>query len=457
MVKRGIWLVLITAALLVLVSCSSSSAGLGDQSSAEELAGSSGAAATTGAPVGLLVVQPSFGFGMYDVNPELGQAVAIEAPPGVSAIDLSNDVVLSDGAGFALGSAIREGQTSAADISVVRVDLSTGVATQLVDIGPERESDRDEAGTAFSLVAVVENQVIIRSSDFGSGEATYVVYDATTGEQRASFDEPTFRFESDSGSCSGGIANLTPLSDGTLVGTTLGRPAILDPGTGQVELLGMCGQSIGVLGDFVSEDQLGRYGVFTQGPALTQQEEDRLLGTELGPRYAMTEAWGDLWWISVATVAMDESHALVGGLVQFDPESRRIVRIHSLGTSLGVFDDCEPDVLVCESTTVERAQLRGLTDQLVIMDVNENGKVLLFDSTTAAVREVELDRGGADFTSATLLAGNPNELWIEVRRMTVTKDDETGRSSAGPSYLERLDPGTGQIDRSFAADDLFFS
>lgn len=452
------WLCLIVVALIA-AACSGGSGG----ANSEQPGGGAlvDEAVDTANPhqgaVDLLVVQPSFGFGMFAVDVERGEATAVAAPAEVSAIDLGNDVILSDGAGYALGSTVRAGQTSASDISVVRVDLATGVATQLVALGPERETDADEGGTSYSLVAVVDNRVLVRSAAFASAEGTYAAYDATTGERQSSFDEPTYSFESDAGSCSGGISDLAPLTDGRLIGATLRKPAILDPDSGEIDLLGMCGQTIGSLGDFVSADQLGRYGVFTQGPAPSPAATELMLETELGPNFGLIEAWGDLWWISVSAPILDQSHALVGGLVQFDLESRRIAAVHSLGVHLGTFEECEPGALICASRSLEQAQLRVIADQLVIMDINENGRLLLFDPATSAFRPVELDRGGTDFTSATLLAGNPDEIWVEVRRMTITQDDGTSRSAFGPTYLERVDPQTGQVNRSLAADDLFFS
>jgi len=55
------------------------------------------------------------------------------------------------------------------------------------------------------------------------------------------------------------------------------------------------------------------------------------------------------------------------------------------------------------------------------------------------------------------LAGDPDGIWLEVGRRTITRDDESGRSSFGPTYIEHFDLATNQIDLSLAAEDLFFS
>jgi len=62
---------------------------------------------------------------------------------------------------------------------------------------------------------------------------------------------------------------------------------------------------------------------------------------------------------------------------------------------------------------------------------------------------------GVDYTRADLLAGDPTEIWLKVGRFTVTKDDETGRTSSGPSYIEHFDLTTNQIDLSLPATELF--
>ena len=93
-----------------------------------------------------------------------------------------------------------------------------------------------------------------------------------------------------------------------------------------------------------------------------------------------------------------------------------------------------------------------------MVDGRENGSIFTLDPSTGTITETAIELGeGVDYTSTDLLAGDPDGIWLEVGRRTITRDDESGRSSFGPTYIEHFDLATNQIDLSLAAEDLFFS
>jgi len=404
---------------------------------------------------GLLTVQPSFGFGAYAVDAATGQAVAIPGVAAVESVDRNRDVIVSGDAAFALGSKVREGQSFAADISVVKFDYVTGQVRQLAALGFDNETDDSQERITHRLHAVAGNSVVVSAGNFVADDTTYTVYDATTGQETGSFGEPRYEWQTDSGSCSGGISDLVGLSDGRLAGVALDSPAIVDLGSGEIELMIGCDEDEPELADHVTVADLNDYAVFAEGAAFDDDGAARLLDVDLSPDHGFIEGGGDLWWISVDSRSVDDARAIVGGVVQFDLETEAVEAVHPLGVHLGAYIDCAPDGDTCELQNIAQAEMRYIDERLVIVDVNENGSVLTLDPATSAIAATELELRGVDYTDATLLSGDRTSVWIQVRRMTVTSDDENGRSAVGDSYLERIDAQTGKVTISLAGEDLF--
>ena len=411
----------------------------------------------SGPIVGLLTVQPSFGFGVFDVDLATGQATAVPGIATVETVDRNRDLVVSGDAAYSLGGKLREGQTFASDVSVVKIDYSTGQVRQLAALGFDRDTDDSQEFISYKIEAVAGDSVIVSSGAFGGDDTIFTVYDANSGEQTASYPEPRYEFTSDTGSCSDDLRNLFGLSDGRLMGTAVGSPAFVDPETGEAELLIGCDEEDPQLSEFVTAAMMTDYGVFNEGPEPTAEQLERLLMTDLNPSSGVVEGDGDLWWVQADSRQIDGVRVILGGVVQFDLESATIEAVHPLGVHLGEYTNCGPDSDLCELSTIEQAQLRYFDGRLVLVDIRENGQLLTLDPATSAITVTEIERGeGVDYTSTDLLTGDPNGIWLKVGRRTITKDDETGRSSSGPNYIEHFDVATAEIDLSLAAQELFF-
>ena len=411
----------------------------------------------SGPIVGLLTVQPSFGFGVFDVDLATGQARAVPGIASVETVDRNSDLVVSGDAAYGLGGKVREGQTFASDVSLIKIDYATGQVRQLAALGFDRDADDSQEFTSYKIEAVADDSVIVSSGAFGGDEAVFTVYDTNSGEQTASYPEPLYEFSSDTGTCSGGVANLVGLSDGRLIGSALGSPAIVDVATGEVELLIGCDEEDPQLSEFVTPAMSSDYGVFNEGPEPTDEQLERLLMTDLNPVSGFVEGDGDLWWVQADSRQVDDVQVILGGVVQFDLETATIEAVHPLGVHLGEYTDCGPDSDMCALSTIEQAQLRYFDGRLILVDIRENGQLLTLDPASNAITVTEIERGeGIDYTSIDLLGGDPNGIWLKVGRRTITKDDETGRSSSGPNYIEHFDVATSQIDLSLAAQELFF-
>lgn len=423
----------------------------------EQIDAGSGGVTEDGPVSGLITVQPSFGFGAYVVDADAGTASAIPGIAAVSSLDRSNDVLVSGNAVFTLGTRVRDGQTFASDYSIVKINYATGRASQLAVLGSDRASDDSDVALTFTIEAVTADEVVTSERNFSSGSMTYRVFDIDTGEEHSSFASLDFSFEYESGSCGGSVGNLLGLSDGTLVGEALESPAVVDPTNGEVALLVPCEQGRAVLGDFISVSEFGDYSVVNEGDVVKTHHVEQLLTTDLGIDDGFVEGDGDLWWLSVTPRAVEDLNVIVGAVVRFDLESASIASVYPLGSALGSYTDCLDGANVCEHTTLSRAQLRFIDDRLVILDRGEDGKVHTLNPADGSLTVTGIAPGVADWTEATMLAGDPEHVWLQVRRMTVLdQGDDGSRTSAAEIFLERLDPETGKIVLTLRADDIFF-
>jgi len=388
--------------------------------------------------IDLLTAQPAFGFGLFNVNGESGQATQLAAPDGVSVVGLSDGIFLAGSNGYVLGLELLDG-SAPSSVSVVRVDLTTGETSKLAEVAA---GDAVDASIDYSIAAASRQAVVVRAGAFGSNDGASPVFDATSGEQIASFAEPRYRFDSEAGSCDGGIFDLTGTTSG-LIGRALGSPAFLNPGSGEIDLLIECDEQIGSLGSFASADRISDYAAFGQGAAPTDAVLAEILQTDLAPQGAIVEGGGDLWWVVAEPYDIDNVPVIAGGLVQFDLASGQVEAVHSLGADLGRITNC-PDS--CTFQTLESAELRHLADRIVIVDVGDNGNALVVDPATGTRIAVPV-QGDAGRSKSTLVRGDRNEVWIEVARFA-QDDDEPVVS------LERLDLSTGAITLSVPVADL---
>ncbi len=416
---------------------------------------SAGGDAAVGPVDGLIIVRAGLGLGLFGIDRTSGEAVEFASDGSIGFLDRQTDFVLSDGAAFTLGFTLRDEQSFSNDVSLVKIDLETSEVSKLVDLGFDRETDDSETAFSHSIEAVLADSVVVRSGEFGEDD-TYRVYDSTTGAELNSFTAPVYEKDYDAGSCSGTVSDLVGLSDGRLVGISLSSVAIVDPATGEVELMRDCGVPSPELSDFVSMADFGDFAVFNNGDVPTDEDIDRFLGTELEVSRGFVEGDGDLWWLNISSRSSNDVRAIVGAVVQFDLATQSVEAVYQLGEFVGEYTECPDAEGVCNLQTLEQAQLRFIDGRLVMVEIGENGRVLVLDPSTGEISATPIATGdGVDFTRTDLLSGDPSGVWLEVRRMTVTKDDDTGRTASGPVYIEQFDPVTGTIGLSFAAEDLF--
>lgn len=455
---------IILAMMMLAVACGGGSADSTDESVAAGNGGDAsepsetikGGGNTAAGPIdGLITSQPSFGSALWAIDPT-GSAIELQID-GVDNVDVQHQPVLVGDVAFILGATERDGQSFSNDISVVRVDLVTGAAHSIAQLGFDQETDDSTADRiSHELVAATADQVVVKITEGFSADPAMHVYDATSGAEQGSFTLANYEWSGDSGSCSGGIGEIVGLSDGRFVGSAVDSPAFLDVTSGAIEPVITCDQDEPNLADFVALADFDTYASVRPGDAATDEDRGRILDLDLTPEGAFVEGDGALWWVNSDTRFVgDDVVGLAGAVVRFDLAAGAVSDIYPLGDLVGNYDGCPIDAEVCDTNLLVRPDLAWIDGQLVIVPEQESAAVVVLDPATSSVVSIPLPLGeGIDYTNADLLPASTQGVWIEVSRMTITKDDDSGRTASGLSYFELLDPTTGTITMSFKAEDV---
>ena len=367
---------------------------------------------------------------------------------------------------FMLTATTIEGQFSASNLGIGRVDLDTGVGTEIVQIGPERENDEDPDLIEFELIGGDATTIWVTREPFAMpDEATYLSFDSSTGDARDEFQPAPYEVTTESGgTCSGDVRNPIVLSDGTLVGVMGGWPATIDPASGEVEpLVTWCDFDTSIdLSDLIAPEELDAYTVTESGNPIPDDQALRILEV-IDPTVSngiFTEGGGSLWWVFSTNTAYTEGDesvsAHVGGIVEFDLATDAIINVWPLGDgtvkySLG--DDDGADLV--SVSVLSQADLRFLDSRLWIMDWRENAPLRVLDPAAGALTSLEIERGdGVDFTTASLISSDPHSIWLEVSRSTITSEDGESRSALGIKSLDQFDPSANTFTSSIDVSSI---
>ena len=450
--------------------------GGGTDTDAGETVGASDAATTGSEPTGTasgsdavdgaLVSLLSPDLGLYAVDRDSGEHRALSLE-GVGYTEREEQPIAAGNTAFTLSLTTLEGQSFSNEVGLVRVDLDTGEATEIAELGIDRESDDSDELTQWEVLDADDETVWLETGAFFADEGRSIVgFDAATGAQTITFDELDFEVTTDSGSiCSGTADGLLVLPDGTLITTTSGWPALLDPATGGVSMIfEWCGfDAEPTLADFVESADADEWFVTEDGSAVTAEAAERVLDfvplrmTPTNGR-GLAEGDGSIWWLfnsgtSVETGDVSVS-AYAGGVVSFDPVTGEVTAVWPLGEASATYlDDGDDDITTV--STMSSFDLRYIEGALWIMDHREDAPLRRLDPATGAITEITIEMGeGIDLTTAEMIFSDPEAIWLEVSRKVITSDDENGRSTSGTSFLERVDTATRTITVSIPITDI---
>ena len=435
-----------------------------DEADDVDSGGSDGSAPVDGAVVSLL----SPDLGLYAVDRDSGEHRALTLD-GVGWVERDTQPIAATTSAFTVSLTTLEGESYAHDLGVVRIDLDSGDAIDVAELGVDRESDESEHLTRWEVLDADDTTVWLETSAFTGEGASIVGFDATTGETTATFDDLDFEITTDEGStCSGTAEGLLVMPDGVLMTTTSGWPAELDPPTGGIEMVfDWCGFGVEpTLADFVDSADAAEWLVTEDGSAVSAEAAEavlpfvRLRAAPSGGR-GLAEGDGSIWWLFVSGTTIPDGEenvsAYTGGVVRFDPAAGAVVDVWPLGDATATYlhDEDQADDGMTTVSTMSSFDLRYLDGALWIMDHRDDAPLRRLDPVTGELTEVTIEKGdGIDLTATEMIFSDPEAIWLDVVRKVITRDDEDGRSTSGTSFVERVDSSTGTIVVSVPVADI---
>lgn len=437
--------------------------------------GSDAAAAAFPIEGGLVTVL-DFGLGVYAIDGADGSSGAFTFPGDDEEnpwfADRQSQPLVAGDRGFALFTR----QTPEQPIALGELDLATGTASVVVELGATRESPESTDFSSWELHGVGGDVAWLTRDDSGEASTeTLFSVGLTDGAIGAEIVDPLFEQTNDSGgTCELSIQPVGVDSAGTLIVNAGGLPAEWD-GSALVEIIPVCFGEPLVLTDLT--DDPTAFVITPDGAPLEGEAAERILSAEIdGSASDMLATDDAVWWIfggvrSFLPPDGEQIDAMVGGVARLDRATAEI-EVFPLGDLFGEFVEQNGDGGF--ESTMLRGELQELNGALWIMDGRENGPLIRVDQATGAVDAFELpvdpvgtdpdpDSGdgprgtsgvGSRYTTAEFVPGNDDQIWLTLTRWTITSEDENGTSASGPAYVDQVDPTSGEVVRSVPEEDL---
>lgn len=364
------------------------------------------------------------------------------------------------------------------EVALGKLDPATGIVRVVREFGPTRPDDASTDTTRWDLIGAGGGRLWVEREAVMGDERVrrFVSIDALSGDVLGEVD-PAYEFETDTASCAGEARALAVDDGGNLVVEVDGAPATVGEGGEFVTQFEPCDDPLFDVGATIAVSERAAFTVLGDGPPIPPDELDRLYDVE--PRIVGGAAVVDdttVSWVfsSTRTVTTGDGEsvtAIIGGLATVDRTTGEL-QMTSLGDRIGTIVDGgdEPDTI----TALTDVDLHRTGDTVWILDRREDGVLFRVDVAEASVaaNEIPLDpvgiephpdagdgpRGtsgeGSRYTRATMVTSDPDGVWLDVSRFTITEDDAEGRSASGPSYVDQVDPDTGDVVRSIPESDL---
>lgn len=478
--------VLIIAAL-ALASCSgdtdgqdpsdSNASGQNSDEQDSDSATSEPGAASSMTPVeGAVVSVLDFGLGLYSIDPTDGSTGEFSYAEDWYS-DRQHQPVIVDGEALTIVYRQIDGEAFTNNVALAAFDLTTGKGREVAALGLDRSSDESTDTSEITLIGAGGDVVWIRTTkSSGDGDVTrrFTAHSIDTGAEVGTYSPESIDLATENGSsCTFTPEPIAVDPDGALVLDFGGLPALIAPGAADIDvLLDSCFNAevtpLTILGadyaDFVVTDD---------GAPLPSEAAARLL--DFTPEISsgtLTTSGEAIWWLFSRTSSFSDGatdvSAIIGGFARLDRATGKLA-LFDLGPATGNFLDPDTNDGFTQ-TALTNADLQVLDGDLWIMDVRDDQPLRRLDPDTGNLDEfviplapvdadgdavdITSDRDPGDLVASTLLATDPDGVWVAVSRRTIESDDENGRTTTGAKFIDQIDPVTGAVIRSIPEGQL---
>lgn len=454
--------------------------GADDGEGGDDVDGAAGAEFPVDGPV---VTVLDFGLGVYAIDRADGEAVALTFPgddeDNAWFADRQRQPFVAGDVAYALF------QREVADVEFVNefalgaLDLTTGTASLVAEFGPSAESAESAERSSWELHGAGGGVAWLTRVDTGdTTTSTLLGVDLATGETVSEATDVEFELTTGSGgTCTFGLRPIAVDPNGTLIVDLGGIPAEWDPdAAAPVEIVPVCSDEVPGLADVAADP--AAFVRTPDGSPLAPDAAERILDADIDAAATdgMLVTDEAIWWVfggvrSYLPPDGEQVDAVVGGVARLDRASGEI-EVVPVGDLIGGF--VEQSESGGRTTTFLRGAFTEAGGSIWLMDTRDNGPLIRIDPASGAVEttEIPLDpvgvapdadagdgpRGttgvGSRYTTAELLRTDPDGVWLTVTRWTITSDDDDGTSASGPSYVDQIDPATGEVVRSIPESDL---
>lgn len=411
---------------------------------------------------GALVSVLDLGLGLYGIDRETGESFELSYEADWFTDRNNPPFVVGDRAYTLIFREI-EDLDFVNETSVAEFDLTTGTGREILAFGPNSDGSESLERTTWNLIGVGGDAVWLEknSSDAeGSTTATIVRYSISTGEQTGEVSNETVDITTDDGgSCSASPRPIGVDSGGTLYVSLSGIPGRVDDETLEpVEIVGVCFNEDMWLSTLAGSTDLAEFTITDDGSPVPEDQKSFFYDDEpVISNDSVVVADDAIWWVfnrtpSYTDDAGEQRNAIIGGVARLDLATSQAT-VFPIGDDIGEFLDQEETGFTLAA--MSQVQLQVVGADLWFMDIREEQPLRRLDSATGEVSRFEIPVGeGNDFVEAELIPTDPEGVWLSVSRRVITSAEGEGRSTTGMSYVDQVDPDTGEFVRSIFEGEL---
>lgn len=419
--------------------------------------------ASSGGPVnGALVSVLDLGLGLYGIDRDSGESFELSYESDWFTDRTNQPFVVGDRA-YSLIFRELPDVDFVNETSVAEFDLATGQGREIVAFGANSESSDTLERTTWNLLGAGGDALWLRrNASDGEGTSTQTLerYSITTGEKTGEISPDSIEITTpDGGSCSAGPRPIGVGADGTLYVNLSGVPARVDNETLEVvQIIDVCFNEELWLSNLAGATDLADFTITDDGSAVPEEQLSFFYDDEPEISNDSVVVGDDaIWWVFSRTPSFfddadEQRTAIIGGIARLDLTTG-VATAFPIDDGIGEFLDQEETGF--SLSAMSQVDLQFVAGSLWLMDRREAQPLRRFDPATGVVTQIDIPVGdGNDFVEAELIPTDPDGVWLSVSRKVITSAEGEGRSTTGQSFVDQVDPTTGDIVRSISEGDL---